>query len=71
MVEIEKAEPVVTLQLPLSVAQRLSGGLSDIALWCHGFNAALGPDEISRRPWGTEAVTDLNARLKEAMEVPF
>jgi hypothetical protein len=64
-------ESVVTIELPLSIAQRISNGLSDLALWCHGFNAALGADENSRRPWGTDAVTDINLRLKGAMREPF
>lgn len=64
-------EPVVTISLPLSTARRISNGLSDIALWCNGFNAALSPEESSRRPWGTEAVTDINLKLKAAMEEPF
>jgi hypothetical protein len=64
-------EPVVTISLPLSQAQRISNGLSDIALWCHGFNAALSSNEEHRRPWGTEAVTDINERLKSAIKEPF
>lgn len=67
----EKSEPVVTVELPLSEAQRISDGLSDLALWCHGFNAALSPDEHARRPWGTEAVSDINLRLKAAIKEPF
>ena len=61
------AEKVVVLEIPLEVAERISHGLSDIALWCHGFNAALGAEESSRRPWGTDAVTDINLRLKAAL----
>lgn len=67
----KKTEPVVTISLPLSTAQEISNGLSDIALWCHGFNAALSPDDHARRPWGTDAVTDINLRLKAAIKEPF
>lgn len=64
-------ETTVTIELPLDVARRISSGLSDIALWCHGFNAALSVEESSRRPWGTDAITDINLRLKVAIKEPF
>lgn len=71
MTESSRTEPVVTIELPLSEARRISNGLSDLALWCHGFNAALGPDEAVRRPWGTDAITNINLRLKSAIKEPF
>lgn len=67
----DRSQSVVTIELPLDVAQRISNGLSDLALWCHGFNAALSQEESSRRPWGTDAVTDINLRLKAAIKEPF
>lgn len=66
-----KSEPVVTLELTLGDARRISDGLSYLALWCHGFNAALSPEEHARRPWGTDAVTDINLKLKAAIKEPF
>jgi hypothetical protein len=66
-----KPEPVVTIEMPLSVARRISNGLSDLALWCHGFNAALSQEESAWRPWGTDAVTDINLRIKSAIKEPF
>lgn len=65
---VEDDEPVVTVMIPLSIARRISDGLSDIALWCHGFNAALSAEESSRRPWGTDAITDINLRLKNRLD---
>jgi hypothetical protein len=67
----ERTEPAVTINLSLDEARRISNGLSDLALWCHGFNAALSQEESSRRPWGTESLSDINLKIKAAIKEPF
>lgn len=70
--EMSEEKPgLVHIVLPVETALEISNGLSDLALWCHGFNVALGPHDHARRPWGTEAVTDMNIRLKAAIKGPF
>jgi hypothetical protein len=57
----------ITITLSREEAERISNNLSDLALWCHGFNAALGRDDQDRSPWGTRAVTDINLKIKVAL----
>lgn len=64
----EVDEPIVTVRMTKSQAEELSHGLSDLACWARGFNAALHPDDHDRRPFGIEYVRELNIALKKAIE---
>lgn len=58
----------VTLNITLEEAERLSFGMSDLLCWASGFNAALGNDDLDRRPMGIEAVRAMNISLKQAID---
>jgi len=64
------AEKMVTITLPLAEAQRISLGLSDMACWSRGFNAALAPDDRERAPFGAWSVTEANIHLKRCIDKP-
>jgi hypothetical protein len=63
---MRRDQTTVTIKLPLSEAETLSHGLSDLLCWCNGFMAASG-DSFSYDPMGVEAARTLNLKLKSAM----
>jgi len=63
---MKRDQITVTLRLPLSEAEKLSYGLSDLLCWCNGFMAGTGPD-FRFDPMGVEAARTLNLKLKSAM----
>ncbi len=59
---------IVTIRMSKQQAEWAQSGLSDIACWARGFNAALGADDRDRSPMGIEAVREINIALKKALE---
>lgn len=64
----EVGEPIVTLRMTKRQAEWAQSGLSDIACWARGFNAALKDGEGDRAPMGITEIRELNIALKKALE---
>ena len=62
----EVGEAFLTLRMTASYGEDLSHGLSDLLCWARGFNAALGPDQIDRAPFGIEWVRRIRETLTQA-----
>lgn len=58
----------VVIILTKEKADEIQSGLSDIACWARGFNAALSHDDRDRAPMGIEAIREINIALKKALE---
>jgi hypothetical protein len=58
----------VIIDLSVQDAEALTLGLSDLLCWCRGFNAALGQDDLDRRPMGVETTRQMNEILKRALD---
>ncbi|MBN9441138.1 hypothetical protein [Bosea sp. (in: a-proteobacteria)] len=54
--------------LPKEQMQFFSDRLSDLGCWISGFKAALDPDRYDRAPFGGDYVTEINLKLKAAIE---
>ena len=63
---LEVGEPILSLRMSAAYGERLSHGLSDLLCWARGFNAALGPDQIDRAPFGIEWVRRVRETLTQA-----
>ncbi|ARO24792.1 hypothetical protein TAL182_CH03047 [Rhizobium sp. TAL182] len=64
----EPDEPVVTIRMTKAQAEWAQSGLSDIACWARGFNAALKEGESDRSPMGLSEIRELNIALKKALD---
>ncbi|MCH4542961.1 hypothetical protein [Ochrobactrum sp. A-1] len=64
----EIGEPIVTIRMTKKQAEWAQNGLSDIACWVRGFNAAIGDTDNDRKPLGLSEIRELNIALKKALE---
>jgi hypothetical protein len=62
---------VVTIELTMAEAERFRDGMADVICWSRGFNAGLGPDRRDEGPMSINDLSDLNLKIKSAIEKAF
>jgi hypothetical protein len=62
---------VVTLELTLAEAERFRDSMADVICWSRGFHAGLGPDRRDEGPMNVNDLSDLNIKIKHAIEKAF
>ncbi len=58
--------PGVTVNIPDEIADRWDSAMSDLLCWAAGYNAALGSDQLDRRPYGVETVREIRETLNRS-----
>lgn len=62
---------IVTLEMTVEQAERFRDSMADVICWSRGFHAGLGPDRRSEGPMNIDDLSDLNIKLKSAIEKAF
>lgn len=62
---------VVTIELTMAEAERFRDGMADVICWSRGFHAGLGPDRRDEGPMSINDLSDLNLKIKSAIEKAF
>lgn len=64
-------DAIVTLEMTLAQAENYRDSMADVICWSRGFHAGLGPERRSEGPMNVDVISDLNIKLKCAIEKAF